>query len=252
MGLSLSHTGKSLPVGTEVCERSMHHGGDPQLCQVHRRVPAAALWERIADAQCNDTHFEVVFLEHLPNFFDASANGSINLSQFVRNPFDKHPDVDFGNLRTVASVAIRFLDNVVDLCAFPLKSQEKSVQAARRLGLGLTGVADAFQMLGLQYGSQAGVDLIAEIARTIRDVSLETSIDLAREKGTFKSFDLYKVASHSVVLDLSHKLQDAIAEHGIRNGQVLAIEPDPLVDKLSSLSAFGIAPCTEANAEPYL
>jgi ribonucleoside-diphosphate reductase alpha chain len=253
-----------IPVGGEVCERVWSGGTAPQLCRVHRRIPARGLWERIVQAQHESAEPGVLFIDRinrannlwycerisatnpcgevpLPAYGGCNL-GSINLTRFVRQPFAAHPDVDFDGLRAVACVATRFLDNVHDISLFPLKAQEKAVHASRRIGLGVTGLADMFLMLGLRYGSPASLDLTREIMTTIRDCAYRTSIEIAQEKGPFPEFDKISYGASPFVLELSHELQDAIAQHGIRNSHLLTVAPTGSISLLANNVSSGIEP----------
>jgi len=253
-----------VPVGGEVCERIWSGGTAPQLCRVHRRIPARGLWDQIVQAQHAASEPGVLFIDRinrgnnlwycerisatnpcgelpLPAYGGCNL-GSINLTRFVRRPFAAHPDVDFDGLRAVACIATRFLDNVHDISLFPLKAQEKAVHASRRIGLGVTGLADMFLMLGLRYGSPASLDLTREIMATLRDCAYRTSIDIAREKGPFPEFDKISYGASPFVLDLSPELQDGIAQHGIRNSHLLAVAPAGSISLLANNVSSGIEP----------
>lgn len=253
-----------IPVGGEVCERVWSGASAPQLCRVHRRIPARGLWDRIVQAQHASGQPRVLFIDRINRANNlwycehiSAANpsgeaplpayggcnlGAINLSRFVRQPFGGHSKVDFDALRAVACIATRFLDNVHDVSVFPLKSQEKTVHASRRIGLGVTGLADMFLMLGLRYGSPASLDLTRNIMSTIRDYAYRTSIEIAREKGPFPAFDKVSYGASPFVLELSHELQDGIAQHGIRNSHLLAIAPAVSVSLLANCVSAGIDP----------
>ena len=253
-----------IPVGGEVCERVWSDGGPPQLCLVHRRLPARALWEKLLQAQHASGEPGVLFIdrinrannlwydEHLtvtnPDGgvplppFGACNLGSINLSRFVKQPFAAHPSVDLGGLRAVAAVATRFLDDVYDISLFPLKAQQKSALASRRIGLGVTGLADMLAMLGLRYGSAASIDLTREIMDAIRDTAYRTSVELAQEKGAFPAYDKLKYGACPFVLGLDRALQEAIAQHGIRNSHLLAVAPTESISLLANNVSNGIEP----------
>ena len=253
-----------IAAGAEVCERVWSGAAAPQLCQVHRRIPARGLWDQIVQAQHANAEPGVLFIDRinrannlwyreqisatnpcgevpLPAYGGCNL-GSINLSRFVRQPFATHPDLDFDALRATACIATRFLDNVHDISLFPLKSQEKAAHASRRIGLGITGLADMFLMLGLRYGSPASLVLSREIMATIRDCAYRTSIEIAREKGAFPAFDKIRYGASPFVLELSHELQDAIAQHGIRNSHLLALAPAGSVSLLANNVSSGIEP----------
>lgn len=99
-----------------------------------------------------------------------------------------------------------------------------------------------FAMLGLRYGSPASLDLTRQIMGTIRDMAYRTSIEIAQEKGAFPEFDKIKYGASPFVLDLSHDLQDAIAQHGIRNSHLLAVAPTGSISLLANNVSSGIEP----------
>lgn len=253
-----------IPVGAEVCERVWWPGGLPQLCLVRRRVPARALWQKLLQAQHTSFDPGVLFIDRINRannlWYDehlavtspdgavplppwgACNLGSINLSRFVNQPFGEHPSVDFAGLRAVAAVATRFLDDVHDISLLPLKAQQKSALATRRLGLGVTGLADMLAMLGLRYGCAASIDLTREIMVAIRDVAYRTSVELAQEKGAFPACDKLKYGASPFVLDLDRTLQGAIAQHGIRNSHLLAVAPTESISLLANNVSNGIEP----------
>lgn len=258
---------RPVPADGEVCERVWSPHLTPQLCLVHRRLPARVLWEKILKAQHASAEPGVLFIDrinrannlgyceqlHLSNPggevplppYGACNLGSINLTRLVLHPFSVHPQVDFSGLQAIAAIATRFLDNVHDLSMFPLKAQEKSASASRRIGLGITGLADMFCMLGLTYGSQASLDLTHQIMATIRDTAYQTSVALAQEKGPFPAFEKIKYGASPFVLELARDLQDAIAAHGIRNSHLLAVAPANSVSLLANNVSCGMAPIQE-------
>lgn len=259
-----------MPVGGEVCERVWSGDTTPQLCLVHRRIPARVLWDKLLAAQLASGEPGVLFIDRINRDNNlwygeriATTNpcgevplpphggcnlGSINLSRLVLDPFSEHAKVDWVGLKAVASIATRFLDDVHDISLLPLKAQEKAVRASRRIGLGITGLADMLLMLGLRYGSQASLDLTREIMTTIRDTAYLTSIETAKEKGAFPAFDMIKYGASPFVLALSHELQDAIAQHGIRNSHLLAVAPTGAISLLANNVSSGIEPIFAATA----
>ncbi len=259
-----------VPVGGEVCERAWSGVTTPQLCLVHRRIPARVLWDKLLAAQLASAEPGILFIDRINrannlwyNECIATTNpcgevplppyggcnlGSINLARFVHDPFAEHPKVDWAALKVVAGIATRFLDDVHDISLFPLKAQEKAVRASRRIGLGITGLADMLLMLGLRYGSQASLDLTREIMSTIRDTAYLTSFETAREKGAFPAFDKIRFGASPFVLTLPHELQDAIAEHGIRNSHLLAVAPTGAISLLANNVSSGIEPIFAARA----
>jgi ribonucleoside-diphosphate reductase alpha chain len=256
--------GHPIPEGGEVCERRWCGSLTPQLCLVHRRIPARSLWAQLQQAEHVSAEPGVLFMDRINRAnnlwycenltaaspsgdiplppFGVGITGSINLTRLVQHAFGEHPHLDFGGLRAIASVATRFLDDVHDISAYPLKPQEKAAQASRRIGLGVTGLADTLAMLGLRFGSPASLDLAREIIAAVRDTAYSTSIELAREKGGFPSFDKTKFGASSFVLDLSPALQDAIAQLGIRNSHLLSVESGDTISLLAGNVSQGTEP----------
>lgn len=250
--------------GAEVCERVWSGGTVPQACRVHRRMPARRLWEKILQAQHASCEPGVLFVDHISDASNiwycgrvvaaspggevplpayAGCNlGAINLSRFVHHPVAGHPAVDFEGIRAVSCIATRFLDNVHDISPFAFKVQEDAARASRRLGLGVTGLADMFAMLGLRYGSAASLELTRNIMKTIHDEAYRTSIGLAAEKGAFPAFDKIRFASSASVQGLSPELQQAMAAYGIRNSHLLALVPAGAISVLADPVSSGIEP----------
>lgn len=259
-----------VPVGVEVCERIWSGESTPRLCLVHRRVPARLIWDKLLTAQLACAEPGILFIDRINRDNNlwyseqiATTNpcgevplpphggcnlGSINLTRFVQDPFSVHPNVDWVSLKAVAGIATRFLDDVHDISLLPLKAQEKTVRASRRIGLGVTGLADMLAMLGLRYGSEASLDLTRAIMGAIRDTAYSTSVEIAKEKGDFPEFDKIKYGASPFILGLSHELQDAIAEHGIRNSHLLAVAPAGAISLLANAVSSGIEPIFAARA----
>lgn len=252
------------PPGYEVCERVWADGPAPQPCLVRKRIPARALLDRIARAAHAGANPGALFIDRInaannlwygERLSDADPHagvllpphgacnlGSINLTRFVHHPFARHPSVDFDGLRAMAAVATRFLDDVHDISSFPLSAQKTAAQFSRRIGLGVTGLADMFLMLGLQYGSEASITLTHEIMIAIRDAAYRTSIEIAREKGPFPGFDKIRYSASPFVLGLPREMQDAIWQHGIRNSHLLAVTPAASASLLANNVSGGIQP----------
>ena len=255
---------RPIPASAEVCKREWSGSTSPQLCLVYRRIPARVLWDKLLAAEHACAGPGVLFIDRINQAnnlwyceslsatdpcavvplppFGACNLGAINLTRFVHQPFTRQPKFDFGSLTAVASVATRFLDNVHDISLFPLKAQEKAAGASRRIGLGITGLGDLFAMLGLRYGCPSSVALTGEIMGLIRDTAYRTSIGLAQEKGVFPEFNKIKYGASPFVLGLPPEIQDAIAQHGIRNSHLLAVAPTASVSLLANNISNGIEP----------
>ncbi|KIA78884.1 ribonucleotide reductase [Chromobacterium piscinae] len=152
--------------------------------------------------------------------------GSINLTRHVRAPFGEQASFDFKSFEKVVRMAIRMLDNVLDLTVWPLQEQQREAMNKRRVGLGFTGLGDALIMLKIRYDSEEGRRFAARIAETMRDAAYDASVDLAIEKGAFPLFDAEKyLAAPHCASRLPEKIQARIRKHGIRNSHLLSIAP---------------------------
>jgi len=152
--------------------------------------------------------------------------GSINLTRFVKSSFLPEAEFDFTGLGKTVATAVRMLDNVLDLTAWPLDKQHIEAQSKRRIGLGFTGLGDAMIMLGLRYDTDAARDFAGKAAQFMRDQAYQASADLAQERGAFPLFnaDLY-LAGNSFASRLPMEIKATIREHGIRNSHLLSIAP---------------------------
>ena len=152
--------------------------------------------------------------------------GSINLARFVLDPFEPGARFDEAAFAAVAKVAVRMLDNVLDVTVWPLPQQAEEARNKRRIGLGFTGLGDALVMLGLRYDTAAARSCAARIAELMRDAAYDASADLARERGAFALFnaDLY-LSGNTFASRLPAALKERIRAHGLRNSHLLSIAP---------------------------
>jgi len=152
--------------------------------------------------------------------------GSIDLSRLVRQPFTGRAHFDDAGLSALATTAVRMLDNVIELTAWPLAEQRLEALQTRRIGLGFTGLADALIMLGRRYDRAEGRQAAARIARALRDSAVRASVALARERGPFRCFDAGRhLAPPGFASRLPAALQKAISKHGLRNSHLLSVAP---------------------------
>jgi len=240
-------------------------GADAELpCRVFASVSATDLWHEIMSAAFETAEPGVLFVDRINQLnnlyycehitttnpcgeiplppYGACVLGSLNLTAFVRDPFSRGAELQLEELGHAAAVATRFLDNVIDCSAFPLSEQREQAQGARRIGLGLTGLADALMMLGLDYASDAGRGLAETTMRCVRDAAYRASIGLAEEKGSFPFYDRDAYLAGEYVGDLPDDLRDGIARSGIRNSHLLAIAPTGTISLLANNISSGIEP----------
>jgi ribonucleoside-diphosphate reductase alpha chain len=155
--------------------------------------------------------------------YTACNLGNLNLLKFV------HEDgtFDYDDLAESTRVATRFLDDVIEynMPNHAFDRIEKAVSSDRRVGLGITGLADALIVMGLRYDSDEALDAVEKIMQTICYYSYETSIDLAQEKGSFPLFDWEGLSKSKFIQSLPKQMQGKIREHGLRNSTLITVPP---------------------------
>ncbi len=152
--------------------------------------------------------------------------GSINLTRMVENAFTAGAAFNFEQFKQLVHVAVRMLDNVLDVTAWPLPEQQQEAQNKRRIGLGFTGLGDALVMLGLRYDTDEGRAFAADISRVMRDEAYLASVDLAQERGAFPLLDTKQyLAPPHFASRLPDEIQEKIRKYGIRNSHLLSIAP---------------------------
>ena len=180
--------------------------------------------------------------------FGACDIGSINLTKFIDKPFANNSRLDADALGEVVRIAVRFLDDVIDISHFPLEQQAAEARKTRRIGLGITGLGDALAMLGLHYDSSAARAFAASAMCTIRNNAYRASVETARSKGAFPAFDRDPYLDAPFVRRLPGKVRDAIASHGVRNSHLLAIAPAGSISLLAGNVSSGIEPIYALDA----
>jgi ribonucleoside-diphosphate reductase alpha chain len=119
--------------------------------------------------------------------FESCNLGSINLSKMVTD-MEGQPSINYDKLSRIIKLAVRFLDNVIEVNEFPLPEIAEMTKATRKIGLGVMGFADMLIQLGIPYNSEGGLAMAEEIARLISAEADKASIELGLERGTFPSF----------------------------------------------------------------
>ncbi|MFC7332997.1 LAGLIDADG family homing endonuclease [Rhodocista pekingensis] len=174
--------------------------------------------------------------------YGACLLGSVNLAALVRDPFTPAARLDREALERVVPLAVRMMDNVVDVSRFPLEAQAAEARAKRRIGLGVTGLADALILCGVRYGSEAAVRLTEEWLRAIQVTAYRTSAALAAEKGAFPLFDRAAYLERPMIRALPPDVREAIAAHGVRNALVTSIAPTGTISLFAGNVSSGIEP----------
>lgn len=181
--------------------------------------------------------------------YGACNLGSINLTQFVTDPFTEKATLNWHKLEKVTALATRFLDNVIDVSRFPLKAQKLQALNTRRIGLGITGLADMFVMLNIRYGSAESIEFAAKLMKNIAEVTWFASIELAKERGSFPYFEKENYLNGEFVKELPFAIQNAIAKQGVRNSHHNTIAPAGTISLFANNISNGIEPIFSENYE---
>lgn len=174
--------------------------------------------------------------------YGACNLGSINLTQFISEPFSQNASLDTDAITATVTVAVRLMDNVISASRFPLPQQQQQALGSRRIGIGITGLADALIMLGLHYTEEAARKQAADIMQLICHYAYRASIDLAAERGSFPDFDSDAYLTSNFIQSLPEDIRAAIRKQGIRNSHLIAIAPTGTISLLANNVSSGIEP----------
>jgi ribonucleoside-diphosphate reductase alpha chain len=178
--------------------------------------------------------------------------GSLVLPHFVCNAFSGAARLDFDALGAAATLATRFLDDVIDVSDFPLARQRDTIRRTRRIGLGITGLADALAMLGLRYDAAAARELAAAAMRIIHEAACRASADLAAERGPFPAWEAAPFLRAPAIAALPDRVRHRIERQGMRNSHVTAIAPAGSISLLGGNLSTGIEPLRPPGAVRHL
>ncbi len=174
--------------------------------------------------------------------YGACLLGSVNLARLVNDPFGKKAALDEAALAEIVPVAVRMMDDVVDVSRFPLPQQQEEARKKRRIGLGVTGLADALLMVGLRYGTEEAAAQTEEWLHKVARHAYLASVDLAREKGPFELFEAEPYLASGNMQQMDQDVREAVARHGIRNALLTSIAPTGTISLYAGNVSSGIEP----------
>lgn len=257
--LSVAITDKFIKAVKEKQKWDLKFGG-----KIYKTIPAIDLWELIMKSTYDFAEPGFILIDKINEMnnlyyneeiratnpcgeqplppYGACLLGSLNLTKFVKAAFTQKASIDFSELEKVTKVAVRLLDNVIDMSKYPLPQQRKEAISKRRMGIGITGLADTFIFLGVRYGSPESVQIAEKIMQTITYAAYESSIAIGQEKELFPLFDAERYCAGKFISTLPQSIRTDIKKYGLRNSHLTSIAPTGTISLLAGNVSSGLEP----------